>query len=84
MKTPADFDSETFRQVVAEAHAFCNVELVEIVCFKEPHADRKPHFNLLVRAHCIVIRKRGECRWAGEREGTVPGTRSPGTMSDME
>jgi hypothetical protein len=50
VKTPADFDRETFRQVVAEAHAFCNVELVETVCFKEPHADGRPHFNLLVRA----------------------------------
>ena len=50
MKTPADFDRESFRQIVAEAHTFCKVELVETVCFQEPHADGRPHLNLLVRA----------------------------------
>jgi hypothetical protein len=50
VKTPADFDRDAFRVLVAEAHTFCRVELVETVCFKEPHADGRPHLNLLVRA----------------------------------
>ena len=50
VKTPTDFDRDAFRVLVAEAHTFCRVELVETACFKEPHADGRPHLNLLVRA----------------------------------
>ena len=50
VKTPADFTRTTFREMVHEAHAHCSVEILETVCFKEPHADGRPHMNLLVRA----------------------------------
>ena len=50
IKTPADFSRQTFREVVAEAYKFCKLELVETVCFQEPHADGRPHLNLLIRA----------------------------------
>ena len=50
VKTPADFDHNGFREVVAESHTACGVELVETACFREPHASGKPHLNLLVRA----------------------------------
>lgn len=33
-----------------EAHAHCGVDVVETICFLEPHADGRPHLNLLVRA----------------------------------
>ena len=51
VKTPADFDRDSFRTVVAEAYHFNKVELVQTVCFQEPHADGRPHLNLLVRAN---------------------------------
>ena len=49
-KTPADFDRKTFCETVVQGHKDCKVEIVETVCFREPHADGRPHLNLLVRA----------------------------------
>jgi hypothetical protein len=48
-KTPADFDRQSFRVACVEAHTFFGNEVVETVCFQEPHADGRPHLNLLVR-----------------------------------
>lgn len=50
VKTPRDFDRQSFREVCVEAHTFCNVDLLETACFLEPHANGDPHLNLLVRA----------------------------------
>ena len=50
IKIPADFSRQNFREVAAEAYQVCNIELVEAVCCQEPHADGRPHLNLLVRA----------------------------------
>ena len=50
LKTPTDLDREQFRQIVVAAHATEGVEILETVCFREPHANGKPHNNLLVRA----------------------------------
>ena len=50
VKTPDDFNRDSFRQVVLEAHSDNGVQLLETVCFLEPHASGKNHLNLLVRA----------------------------------
>ena len=50
VKTPDDFDRESFRAVVVEAHAFAEVTVLETTCFQEPHASGKLHLNLLVRS----------------------------------
>ena len=50
VRTPQDFNRTTFREEVLEAHAFCNVDITETMCFQEPHASGLPHMNLLVRA----------------------------------
>ena len=50
VKTPRDFDRETFREICVEAHTFWQVDLIETACFLEPHANGDPHLNLLVRA----------------------------------
>ena len=50
VKTPRDFDRQSFRVVCVEAHTFCKVDLLETACFLEPHANGDPHLNLLVRA----------------------------------
>ena len=50
VKTPRDFDRQSFREVCVEAHTFCQVDLLETACFLEPHANGDPHLNLLVRA----------------------------------
>ena len=49
IKAPSDFTRETFREACVAAHAHCNVDVVETICFLEPHADGRPHLNLLVR-----------------------------------
>jgi hypothetical protein len=33
-----------------QVHKECDIELQEITCSQEPHADGSPHLNLLVRA----------------------------------
>ena len=48
VKMPDDFDRESFRVAVLESHTFCGVEVLETVCFMEPHASGKFHVNLLV------------------------------------
>ena len=50
IKTPDDFDRESFRVVIAEAHIFFQTELWRTVCFRAPHASGKMHLNVLVRA----------------------------------
>jgi hypothetical protein len=50
LKTPADFDHDSFRVLVVAAHETVGVELVETACFVEPHANGLPHLNLLVRS----------------------------------
>ena len=48
-RTPADFTRESFREACVEAHTFCGQEVVETVCFQEPHEDGRPQLNLLIR-----------------------------------
>ena len=50
VKIPDDLDRESFRVAVVEVHMFAGVDLLETVCFLEPHVSGKPHLNLLVRA----------------------------------
>ena len=39
VKTPDDFDRESFRVAVVEAHTFAGAQLLEMACFLEPHAS---------------------------------------------
>ena len=50
VKTPDDFDRETFGEFIVEAHRVNAIELLEAVCFHEPHALRSLRLNLLLRA----------------------------------
>ena len=50
MKTPADFSRESFTELVINVHSSCGVELEEVACFLEPHANGQPHLNALVRS----------------------------------
>ena len=50
LKTPEDFTRESFRATVVAAHASAGVTLTETACFLEPHADGRPHLNLLCRS----------------------------------
>lgn len=50
LKTPADFDRDSFRELVVTCHETAGVEVVETACFLEPHANGLPHLNLLVRS----------------------------------
>ena len=50
MKTPADFSRESFTELVVSVHSSCGVELEEVACFLEPHANGQPHLNALVRS----------------------------------
>ena len=43
LKTPSDFDRDQFRAVVVQAHADSNVDVLETVCFQEPHGIDHPH-----------------------------------------
>ena len=49
-KTPDDFTHDSFTKLLVRVHASRDAPLEETVCFREPHANGKPHFNLLVRA----------------------------------
>ena len=50
MKTPVDFSRESFTELVVNVHSGCGVELEEVACFLEPHANGQPHLNALVRS----------------------------------
>ena len=50
VKTPAELDRKSFRELCVEAHAHCGVDLVETCCCRDPHANGYPHLNLLVRS----------------------------------
>ena len=50
LRTPAEFDRQTFRELVVTCHERARVEIVETACFIEPHANGLPHLNLLVRS----------------------------------
>ena len=50
MKTPADFSRESVTKLVVNVHSSCSVELEEVACFLEPHANGQPHLNALVRS----------------------------------
>ena len=50
MKTPADFSRESFTELVVNVHSSCSVELEEVACFLEPHANGQPHLDALVRS----------------------------------
>ena len=56
VKTPDDFNRDSFRQVVLEVHSDNGAQLVETVCFLGPHASGKNHLNLLVRALAALWR----------------------------
>ena len=51
VKTPEDYDCGGFIQLGLAVHNSCGIGLEEALCFRKPHADGKPHLNLLVRAH---------------------------------
>lgn len=42
---PKDFDRESFSKLMVEAHAEESVDIVETVCFLEPHANGLKHHN---------------------------------------
>ena len=50
VKTPDDFDRESSRVAGLEAHSFADVQILETICFREPHSSGELHLNLLVRA----------------------------------
>ena len=49
VKTLADFDGPTFREMFVKSHQECGIEIEETTCFKEPNENRLFHLNLLVR-----------------------------------
>ena len=50
VRQPRDFHHTSFRELVVQCLAECDVEVIETACFREPHANGDPHWNLLVRA----------------------------------
>ena len=42
IKTPEDFDRQSFRELIVVTHSACGVELLEGVYLLEPHASGKP------------------------------------------
>ena len=50
LSTPADFTRESFGNLIVKAHADCEIEIAEAVCFLEPHANGELHLNCLVRS----------------------------------
>ena len=52
VKTPADFDRITFREMLVKSHQECGIEIEETACFKEPNENGLFHLNLLVRSRC--------------------------------
>ena len=49
VKTLADFDRTTFREMLVKSHQECGIEIEETTCFKEPNENGLFHLNLLVR-----------------------------------
>ena len=49
LKVPSEFSREEFSQLVVQAHAEVNVEIVETACFYETHSSGLRHHNCLVR-----------------------------------
>ena len=49
VKTLADFDGHTFREMFAKSHQECGIEIEVTTCFKEPNENGLFHLNLLVR-----------------------------------
>ena len=50
VKTPADFDRITFRDMLVQSHQECGIEIEETTCFKEPNENGLFHLNLLARS----------------------------------
>ena len=78
VKTPDDFDRKTFVELIVEAHRVNAIELLEAVCFHEPHALRSLRLNLLLRADGLFrwlsvtqcpssCCRRRRCMWASGR-----------------
>ena len=42
VKTPADFDRTTFREMLVQSHRECGIEIEETACFKEPNERLVP------------------------------------------
>ena len=49
VKTLADFDGPTFREMFVKSHQECGIKIEETTCFKEPNENGLFHLNLLVR-----------------------------------
>ena len=50
LRTPAEFDRDSFSELVVKVHHECDVTVVETANFQEPHASGKPHLNCLGRS----------------------------------
>ena len=76
VKTPDDFDRESFRVAVVEAHTFAGAQLLEMACFLEPHASGEgvrmgellaleaevsKMFTRLTKIHNVYGPNRGKC-----------------------
>ena len=64
VKTPADFDRTSFREMLVQSHQECGIEIEETACFKEPNENGLFHLNLLVRS-------RNQFRWRAVAENTL-------------
>ena len=49
VKTFADFDRITFREMLVKSHRECGIEIEETACFKEPNENGLFHLSLFVR-----------------------------------
>ena len=49
IKQPSDLDRDSFREMVVKCHSECDIQIIEVGCFKEPHGNGDFHLNLLVR-----------------------------------
>ena len=49
VKTPADVDKVTFREMLVKSRRECGIEIEETACFKEPNENGLFHFYFLVR-----------------------------------
>ena len=43
VKQPSDFDRVTFRVMVLQRLAECDIKVIETACVQEPHTNRDPH-----------------------------------------
>ena len=50
LKKPSEFSREGFIELGVKVHRECGIDVVEAICFLEPHEDGQPHMNLLVRS----------------------------------